>query len=302
MSGNTGIAYITIDNKRGYVYDNRVTPGFFELFKIPMVAGRTFTDADTASSEPVVILNEVLARRIRADGNLVGQRIAIGAADASAKTPDEQRLVVGITANMRNNGGDLRSRSEAWVPYAQTPGFALTIVADAEPGRDADAAAAIRSAVRALRPNLVMNEIRTAQNNLDRGMVYSRLGAWLLGTFAALAVALAAAGLLTTMSWWVGQRTREMGVRMALGATQSQLNGLVLRQGLLIATSGIGVGCGIAASVTRYMTSWIYGVTPLDPLTFAGAGALMLFVAAIAIFFPTRRASRVDPVTALRAE
>jgi ABC-type antimicrobial peptide transport system permease subunit len=107
---------------------------------------------------------------------------------------------------------------------------------------------------------------------------------------------------MTTIGWWVNQRTRELGVRMALGASRSQITGLVARQGMTLAAAGVAAGCGVAGGLTRYMTSFIYGVTPLDPRTFAGAAALMLMIAAAAIYVPMRRATRVDPVTALRAD
>jgi ABC-type antimicrobial peptide transport system permease subunit len=129
-----------------------------------------------------------------------------------------------------------------------------------------------------------------------------RFGAWLLGIFAGLAILLAGIGLMTTIGWWVNQRTREIGVRVALGATRARITALVCRQGLLLAGCGVGAGCAIAAALTGYMTRFIYGVEPLDPATFAASAALMIVLAAIAIFFPTRRASRVDPVITLRAE
>jgi putative ABC transport system permease protein len=301
MSGNTGITYITLNNKRGFVFGNLVTPGFFELFRIPMIAGRTFSEADSATSEPVIILNELLAQRIRPGGNLVGQRIAIGAIDARASAPDESRLVVGIAANMRNNGGDLRPRSEAWVPYAQSPGLSLTIVAESA-GSDAEAALAVREAVRALRPNLVMNDVRTVQSVLDRDMVFARFGAWLLSIFAALAIGMAALGLFATIGWWVGQRTREVGVRMALGASPMRVRAFVLRQGLALTAAGVGAGLAGAAGLTRYLEGWIYGVSPLDTVTFVACAAGMLVVAGAAVLVPMRRATGVDPVTALRAE
>jgi len=119
---------------------------------------------------------------------------------------------------------------------------------------------------------------------------------------AALAVGLAAIGLTATIGWWVSQRTRELGVRIALGASRAQVTRLVLRQGMALSLTGIGAGCLVAAGVTRYLEGWIYGVAPLDSMTFAGAAALMLLVAGCAIYVPMRRALGVDPVVALRTE
>ena len=127
-------------------------------------------------------------------------------------------------------------------------------------------------------------------------------GAWLLGGIATLAVGLAAIGLMTTIGWWVRQRTRELGVRVALGATRGGVTTLVFRQGMTLAVLGVGLGCAAAAGVTRYLTGWIYGVTPLDTMTFVGCAAGMLAIAAGAVYFPVRRATSLDPVVALRAE
>jgi ABC-type antimicrobial peptide transport system permease subunit len=128
------------------------------------------------------------------------------------------------------------------------------------------------------------------------------LGAWLLGVFAAIAVALTGLGLMTTLGWWVSQRTRELGVRVALGASPGKLTWLVLRQGLFIGVTGIVIGCVAAAGLTRYLQGWIYGVTPLDTPTFAGAGVFMLLAATTALWLPIRQVLRVDPIKALRAE
>ena len=128
------------------------------------------------------------------------------------------------------------------------------------------------------------------------------VGAWLLGVIAALAVGLAAIGLMTTIGWWVRQRTRELGVRIALGASRGGVTRLVFRQGMTLAVLGVGLGCAAAAGVTRYLEGWIYGVTPLDTATFVGSAALMLGIAACAVYLPVRRATAVDPVVALRAE
>ena len=137
---------------------------------------------------------------------------------------------------------------------------------------------------------------------LDRSVRCWRFGAWLLGVFAVLAVALAAIGLMTTIGWWVNQRTRELGLRIALGATRANVTRFVFRQGLTLGVLGVVAGCAIAAGVTRFLVGWIYGVTPLDGPTFAGCAAGMIAVAALSVYIPVRRATSVDPVVALRAE
>ena len=157
-----------------------------------------------------------------------------------------------------------------YVPYAQDPAPTVFVFAEAAAGNDAAVALTLRRAVRTLRPDLVVEDVELLPSVLDRSVRWWRFGAWLLGIFAALAVMLAAIGLMTTIGWWVNQRTRELGLRIALGATRANVTRLVFRQGLTLGAVGIAVGCLVAAGVTRFLVGWIYGVTPLDGPTFAG--------------------------------
>lgn len=300
MGGNTAMASIKLGDTARNMQTNYTTPGFFALMKIPVVAGRMFTAADTRGSEPVLIVNELLASRIRPDGQVVGQRITVQS-QGGGSAPIE-RTIVGVLANTRNSSADTRPRNEAYIPYAQVPVAYQWVVVEAEPGRAAEVAAGMRAAVRALRPDLVVGAPRPMVEYLGQRMATARFGAWILGALAALAVGLAAIGLMATIGWWVRQRTRELGVRIALGATRGGVTTLVVRQGMTLAALGVGLGCAGAVGVTRYLTGWIYGVTPLDKATFAGCAALMLVVAACAVYFPVRKATSVDPVVALRAE
>lgn len=299
MSGNTAMASIALGETTTDVRTNYVTPGFFTLLRIPLVGGRQFTSDDTRESLPVVIVNELLASRIRADGHVVGQSILVQSQGATAPV---ERTIVGVLGNTRNSGIDTLPRAEAFVPYAQFPVAYQHVVVEAEAGRSADVAGAIRGAVRALRPDLVVARPEPLLALITRRMGALPFGAWLLGLVAALAVGLSAIGLTATIGWWVRQRTRELGVRIALGATPGRVTTLVLRQGMSLAVLGIGAGCLGAAGLTRYLAEWIYGVTPLDPASFAAAAALMLGAAAVAVYVPVRRAASVDPVVALRAE
>jgi ABC-type antimicrobial peptide transport system permease subunit len=178
----------------------------------------------------------------------------------------------------------------------------LTLIVDHRLGASAEAAAEVRKALLAVRPDFVVTPPTELRAMIEKPVATSKFGAWVLGMFAGLALLLAGVGLMTSIGWWVAQRTREVGVRIALGATRLHIVSHVARQGLTLAALGIAAGCGIAALVTQYMASWIYGVAPVDPVTFAASAGLMLAVAAAALFVPTRRASRVDPVIALRAE
>jgi putative ABC transport system permease protein len=302
MSGNTMMAGLKLDDAMREVLTNYTTPGFFTLMKVPLVAGRMFSADDTRASMPVIIVNHMLATRIRPDGEVIGQRILVNSQSGPAAAAPIERTIVGVIANMRNSGVDTRPRSEAYVPYAQNPVDLLRIVGEAHNGREGEAAAEMRAAVRELRPDLVVAPPQSMETLIRQRMGATPFGTWLLGLIAALAVGLAAIGLMTTIGWWVRQRTRELGVRIALGATRRGVTTLVFRQGMTLAVLGVVLGCAGAVAATRYLAGWIYGVTPLDLPTFMGCAAFMLLVAGCAVYFPVRRAISVDPVVALRAE
>jgi putative ABC transport system permease protein len=302
MSGLIATSSLQLGDTMREVWTNFTTPGFFSLMKMPMVIGRAFSADDTRASLPVIVVNQALAERIRPDGHVVGQRIVMKALFGPAIDIPVERTIVGVVANTRSSGVHTRPGQEAFVPYAQYPGVALQIVAEAHPGREAEAAAQMRAAVRELRPDLVVAPPRLMTEWIGQRMGARPFGAWLLGVIAVLAVGLAAIGLMTTIGWWVRQRTRELGVRIALGASRAGVTTFVFRQGMTLALLGIGLGCAAAASVTRYLSGWIYGVTPLDATTFAGCAALMLVIAAAAVYLPVRKAVSVDPIVALRSE
>lgn len=278
-----------------------ITPEYFDLLKIPVRSGRGFMANDTVGSEPVAIVNDVFARRIRPDGQVLGELVGVTALTRLRQPPVERRIV-GVVGNTRAVGSQTRSWPEVYVPYAQDPAPTLFVFAEAAAGNDAAVALTLRKTVRTLRPDLVVEDVELLPGALDRSVRWWRFGAWLLGIFAALAVTLAAIGLMTTIGWWVNQRTRELGVRIALGATRGNVTRFVFRQGLALGAFGIAAGCAVAAGVTRFLTGWIYGVTPLDGPTFAGCALAMMAVAALAVYIPVRRATSVDPVVALRSE
>jgi predicted lysophospholipase L1 biosynthesis ABC-type transport system permease subunit len=215
--------------------------------------------------------------------------------------PAVEWTIVGIMANTRSYGTNLRSTPEFYVPYAQNPVALLHVIVETESRPDAVAALFDR-AMREIRPDLPVEPMESLRALVDARVSRQRLGAWLLGVFAGIAVALAGLGLMATLGWWVSQRTRELGVRVALGASRANLTWLVLRQGLFIGVIGIALGCVAAAGVTRYLQGWIYGVTALDTLTFVGAAVFMLIAAMTALCLPIRKALRIDPIRALGAE
>jgi predicted permease len=300
MGGTLNMGAVDIGGEMRSIAMNHTTPGFFALLKAQLVAGRFFTADDTRTSLPVVVVNRQLAERIGPQGQVVGRTVLVKSSGAAA-TP-AVRTIVGIVENMRTSGVSTRVIPEAYVPYAQNPTVALWMVAAVRNGRDAEAALQMRDAVHDLRPDLAVASARSYDGLIWQRMGTAPFGALLLGTIAAMAVGLAAIGLMATMGWWVRQRTRELGVRMALGAGARSVTAMVMRQGLTIAAIGIAAGCAGGALLTKYLAGWIYGVTPLDPVTFAGSAAMTLVVALVAIYFPARAAVRIDPVNALKSE
>jgi putative ABC transport system permease protein len=301
MASTVAISPVTLRETTANAFGAVITPDYLAQMKIPVVAGRAFTANDTARSAPVAIVNELFAARLRPGGSVIGERV-LAAGPRRRGEPAIERQIVGVIANTRSRGGDTRPASEFYVPYAQSPIPLLYLIVETDARHEVPVAAGIRQAIRALHPTLVVEPVEPLRAMLDRRVGTPRLGAWLLGIFAGMAVALAAVGLMTTIGWWVSQRTRELGVRLALGASRAQVTRLVLGQGMALGAMGVGAGCLLAAGVTRYLRGWIYGVAPMDGLTFAGAAALMLVVAAFAICVPLRRALTIDPVVALRAD
>ena len=300
MRGTVSTSAVTFGDATMTVWGASITPGYLDILKIPMLAGRDFTTDDSAGSMPVVIVNDAMARRLRPDGNVLGARVR-AVPPRRGKVPATDWTVVGVMANTRSYGSNLRSTPEFYVPYAQNPVPMMHVIVETDTRPDAVAAVFSR-VMREVRPDVPIEPVESLRAMVDARVSRQRLGAWLLGIFAVIAVALAGLGLMTTLGWWVSQRTRELGVRVALGASRPQLTWLVLRQGLFIGATGIALGCAAAAGVTRYLQGWIYGVTPLDPTTFASAGVFMLLAAATALWLPVRRVIKVDPIQALRAE
>lgn len=301
MSGGASDVDVTLGGSKSHVWESRVTPEFLALMKIGIVQGRGIEVTDSKSTEPVAIVNVELARRLRPRGAIVGSTIVVVNPYIPGDQPVTHR-VVGVFAPTRNSGGDTRIRPELYRPYAQDGEATMNVIIDTDAGPDDPVGAAYRAQLRSLRADLAIEPVVRLTEIVNRQVVYPRLGAWLLGVFAAMAVGLAAVGLMATLGWWVRQRTRELGVRVALGASPRRLVALVLRQGATLGLVGIALGCAVAAGLTRYLQGWIYGVTPLDFATFAACAGSMVVVALVAIFFPTRRAARVDPIIALRAE
>jgi predicted permease len=269
-----------------------VTDGYFEALGIPLKSGREFTASDRASSEPVVMVNETLARTLWPGQNAVGQMM----------TQDGGRRVVGVVADVRHGGPENLGGSEMYVPMRQTGDYAAMrlVVRTALP--PASLAAGIRTALRPIDPNLPITEFQTLQGLVDKVVSPRRFLVMLLSGFAGFALLLASLGIYALISYSVNQRTKEIGIRMALGASASLVQRDVLAKTLRLALAGVALGTIGSFALSKWIGSLLFGTTPTDPATFSGVILLLCTVALVAAYIPARRASRIDPMRSLRTE
>jgi len=279
------------------MFRHRVTPGFFATLGIPLLKGRDFTADDHAQAPGVVIISEALARRYWPGEDALGKRLR----EEGASNPWVS--VVGVAADVKYRGlpNNPNADPDVYFPLLQRPNnnLSLAVRTAAEP---TNLTATIRQELQKLDPNLPVYNVMTMAQQIARQTTHSRFSAWLLGIFGALALALAAVGVYGVMSYLVTQHTREIGIRMALGAQARDVLKLVVWQGLALTLIGIGVGLIGALALTRLMKTLLFGVSATDPLTFAVIALLLVGIALLACWIPARRATKVDPVIALQCE
>ena len=271
-----------------------VSSDYFRAMRIPLVAGREFNDHDTRASERVVVINDELARRYFPEGTPLGRRLTSGEAEGGR--------IVGVVKSVRQMGLDQAPRAEFYLPVSQAlyNTQELTFVVRAQ-GRPEDLARGVRDVVRGVAPQPVF-QLATMDDVISRSLTTRRLVLVLLLAFAGLALLLSAAGVYGVMSYGVSQRTREIGIRMALGARGGDVLGMIL--GGAVRVLGIGIAAGLLAAVllTRALDSILYGVGALDPLTFVTVPAVIALVGLVAGAVPAARAARIDPLESMRAE
>jgi predicted permease len=270
---------------------NVVGPGYFRAMGIPLVRGRDVAPTDDSSASPVAVINESLARRLFPDGAAVGRSLRAAGL----------RQVIGVVADSKTRSFGEHDRPAVYLPVAQDFRGSMTLIARVRPGAG-DADAAIRRRVSALAPDLPLGETRTLAQHVDLAVLPARVLGTLLAAFGFLALTLAVVGLYGLVATSVRQRRHEIGVRMALGASGADVLRLVLRDGTAVAGVGIAAGLALAVGLTRFLEALLYGVSATDPVTFAVIPVLLLGVAALASWLPARKATRVDPMVALRAE
>jgi putative ABC transport system permease protein len=271
-----------------------ITPEYFRTMSVPLIKGRTFDDKDTASSAPVVIVNERMARQISPSGDAIGKRIKHGFKDHVAE-------VIGIVGDVKYAGLDKETKPEMYAPFSQRPWPFLRVVVRAK-SNPMNLAAALRNEVQAIDKDQPVDKVTTMRAVVNASIAPQRFYMQLLSSFASLAFILAAIGIYGVVSYSVAQRTREIGIRMALGAKQNDVLRLVLAEGFRLTAVGVVLGLAGAFALTRVLRSLLFEVKPTDPTTFIAFSLLLASVALLASYIPARRATKVDPLVALRYE
>jgi putative ABC transport system permease protein len=280
--------------------DYRVaTPGFFDALRIPLIKGRGFTAQDRAGSPPVVIIDQEFAKKYFANTNPIGKRITFGAIPGGKDST--WITVIGVVGHAAHEGLDAERRIQYYFPYAQSGGRNMTVALRTS-GNPLALLPAARAAVIAIDKQLPLSAISTMDALIDKSVGQRRLSMVLLGVFSTIALVLATIGIYGVMSYSVAQRTRELGIRMALGAARGRVLGLVVSQCMALALSGNAIGLVAAFGLTRMLSNQLYGVGATDPATFALVSLVLIGIALAATLVPALRATRVDPVVALRDE
>jgi predicted permease len=286
-----------------------ISPGYFEVFKIPVKQGRTFNERDTAASTPVAIINEAMAKQYWPKANPLNDRIVIGKGVMREFAAEGERQIVGVVADIKSNGLDSEPTPQMFIPQAQVPDLANALNVGLTP---------IAWIVRTQVPpqslsNAIQEQLRqsaglpvTNVQSMDEIVAVSvsrqRFNMWVMSVFGGCALLLAAIGIYGLMAYSVEQRTQEIGIRLALGAQTAQVKNMVVLQGMTLAVIGVVIGIAAAFGLARLITTFLFGVTARDPLVFVGVPIILALVALFAVWLPARRASLVDPIIALRYE
>ncbi|HKV34703.1 MAG TPA: ABC transporter permease [Pyrinomonadaceae bacterium] len=271
-----------------------ISADYFKVMRVPLLRGRTFSERDDAKAPPVIIVNESLTRRFFGNADPLGQHITIERADVTEQVKAE---IVGVVGDVRHEGFDAKAVPEFYVPYQQAPEDAMDLVVRTS---NANMAAGIRDRIKGFDPEQYVRAVQPLTELLSASLARRRFDTLLTGLTAGLALLLAMVGIFGVTAYAVTQRTREIGVRMALGAQPRDVLRLVLGQGLRLILIGIGAGLVAAFALTRVLGTMLYGVTATDPLTFIAVSLGLIFVALLACYIPARRATKVNPLIALR--
>lgn len=283
----------------GSLYLNAVDTGYFETMGIPLKAGRDFSERDDANAPDVIVVNETLARRLAPDGQAIGRRL-VERDPLNKKT--RYMEVVGVVRDVKYIWPAERPRYFAYRPLRQQSDAASTFLTVHVAGDLKTISEGLRSAAKSVDASLPVEGLTRLDEVVDRRLGESKIIIWISGAIGALALLLASVGLYGVMAYTVAGRTKEIGIRVALGAGRGRVRGMILADGFALAAVGTLVGLLISAACMRVMSSLLYGVSPTDPLTYAGVSVFLTAVALLACYVPARRATKVDPMVALRYE
>jgi putative ABC transport system permease protein len=267
--------------------------------KIPLIAGRFFIPADREETEKVAVVSQTFARRYWSDQDAIGKRVRMVSSPGENKNP--WYTIVGVVSDVKQNGLDSGHTTQLYFPVTQFDSFALNLLVRTA-SNPAQMTATIQKAIRDIDKDQAGFNVATMQQVLSNSISLRTFSMFLFGVFSALALILATIGIYGVISYSVAQRVHEIGIRMALGAAQRDVLKMVIRSGLILAMVGIGIGMGVSFGLTRLLSSLLFGVTPTDPLTFVIIVLMLAAVAILASYIPARRASKVDPMVALRYE
>jgi putative ABC transport system permease protein len=310
VSGGGGLIHFNITGRPPKSPNEFTGPGYrtvsanyFETLGVPLLQGRLFTPGDHEKSPAVVIINSTMARSYFSNENPLGKRMQLGATPEPEKEVPTMEIV-GVVGDVLQ-GLDLGPKAEMYLPFKQADGllpvFQMTVVlrTAADPSLETSA---LRSSVAEIDPNQPLVNVRTMEQNMSASVAQPRFRTWLIGIFAALALLLAAVGIYGVMSYIVTQRTSEIGIRVTLGAQPTDVFRSIVGEGARIALLGVGAGVIVALALTRLLRSFLYGISASDPVTFFAVAFVLTLVSVAACYFPARRATRVDPIIALRYE
>jgi putative ABC transport system permease protein len=285
-----------------------VSPDYFQALGIPLVAGRTFGAVDPARSLPEVIVSQNLAERLWHGQSPLGRRLISGLGSKPGKKEKLRYTIVGVVGSVRDDGLEQKTKESIYFPLmrpvdeggdAIVRNFTLAIRGPGDPVR---LVAPVRAAIRSLDPNLPLAQVRPMPEVVAQSMARTSFTMLLLAIAAAVAILLGAVGIYGVIAYIVSQRTREIGVRMALGARRQDVERMVLRQGLTLAVAGVLLGLAGSVAATRLMGALLFEVSPLDPATFLSVPVLLAAVALLASWLPARRAAGIEPLEAIRYE
>jgi predicted permease len=280
--------------------DQRVAGGhYFEAMQLPLRSGRLFSEFDTEKTQPVALVDEYTAKQLWPDGDSLGKRFRFGGIDANPNDP--WITIVGVVGNVKQYTLDEAARISVYLPMTQNPSRQFNIVARGQ-SDPASLTAAVTKAIREVDADLPLYHLRSMTERVDESLARRRFSMLLLTIFAGFALVLATVGIYGVLAFLVRQSTRDIGIRMSLGATQSGILRLIVGRGLAIAVSGVGIGLVGALLLTRFLESILFNVRATDPLTFGGIAVLLICVALAASYVPARRAARIDPMVTLRNE